>query len=66
MTGARLPLDGNGPDAEFPAEQVPPPLLGQANSLMEKLGYRPMGPGTALAGRRPQFGPGRKTTIRSG
>jgi Sulfotransferase family len=38
-----------GPDADFPAGQVPAPLLEQANRLMEQLGYEPMGPGTAPA-----------------
>jgi hypothetical protein len=33
----------------FPAWQLPPALLERANSLMEKLGYRPMGPATGPA-----------------
>jgi hypothetical protein len=39
-----------GPDADFPAGQVPPSLLERANSLMEKLGYPPMRPVTATPG----------------
>lgn len=33
-----------GADAGFPAGQVPPGLLERANGLMERLGYRPIGP----------------------
>jgi hypothetical protein len=33
-----------GMDVGFPAGQVPPALLERASGLMEKLGYRPLGP----------------------
>jgi hypothetical protein len=39
----------HGMDAGFPAAQIPPALLERANGLMQKLGYRPLGPAAGPA-----------------
>jgi hypothetical protein len=39
-----------GPDADFPAGQIPPALRQRANGLMDKLGYRPLRPAAGRAG----------------
>jgi hypothetical protein len=41
--------DATGPAVSFPAGQLPPPLLDRANSLMQRLGYRPLEPGASPA-----------------
>jgi hypothetical protein len=41
--------DAGGPDADFPAGQVPLGLLKRANDLMKRLGYQPIGPATPPA-----------------